>query len=652
MRALTRLFLAATFCSLLTTQIIAQSGYNANPFPDHTNCQREMKQAGLWYFGVFAGIDFTSGNALAETSQPDVFQTPISPAVIADSSGNILFMTTGKSVYNKNFNEMASGLFGHFSCTQPAIIIPKPGSPDVFFIITSDSYRNIDGDKGLNYTVVDMSLNYGQGNIVSMNNNLIPDGMDGRLTAVKHANGEDYWLISHKWGSAEFCVFRISSGGIDANFVSSTIGSAHSGNNDLLGFMKSSPDGNRLAVTLFESKIVEFFNFNRQTGQVSSANTSPSTYDGIYGLEFSQDNSKAYITTLDYANFIPAFPSELIQFDLTSSDIFGTATSVAVSTDGFRYAGLQLGIDGRIYMAKSINTANHSPTLGVIYKTNREGMACNFHLLDGTPDTEFSLGGNESFWGLPNVVQSFVDYPHFLYDSICIGDMSIFSITNQANIEDASWDFNDAAGTSNTANYLEPTHVFSDEGQYQVSVTETYGGIDYTYTESVSVWPLPEVDFGMDTIYIFKGDAAKLSVGDQYSAYLWSTGSTNSEIFVSSPGQYWVEVQNYQCCYNVDSVYVVQYELYVPNAFRPSSPINYEFKPVVPFNAVQDYHLMIFDRWGQMIFESKELGNGWDGEIRNQPAPFGVYAWRINYNTISEDGTRPVSKSGSVMLLR
>jgi len=73
---------------------------------------------------------------------------------------------------------------------------------------------------------------------------------------------------------------------------------------------------------------------------------------------------------------------------------------------------------------------------------------------------------------------------------------------------------------------------------------------------------------------------------------------------------------------------------------------------VVPFNAVQDYSLKIFDRWGQLIFESKDLGVGWTGNINGQPAPVGVYAWRIDYNTISAEGTRPIKMAGTVMLLR
>ncbi|MCK4568910.1 MAG: gliding motility-associated C-terminal domain-containing protein [Bacteroidales bacterium] len=648
MKVQTKLILIIFFLTAMQLQsVLAQ-----NPFPGHTNCTREMKEAGLWYFGVFAGMDFTYGEAVAETSQPDEFQTPISSAVISDSSGNLMFMTTGKQVFNRNFELMGDGLYGHFSCTQPAIIIPKPDDPLKFYIFTSDSYRNIYGDKGLNYTYVSFSSSESLGGIANLNVNLIPAGMDGRLTAVKHANEKDFWLITHRWGSDEFCAFLVTSGGVNTNYVSSMTGSVHSGDNNLMGFMKASPDGSRLAVSLYGSSIVEFFDFNTETGKVTAAVTSPATYQGAYGLEFSADNTKVYLTTLDYANIIPAFPSELYQFDLSSSNIFGTATLVHTSTDAFRYAGIQLGIDGRIYLAKSINASVHSDYLGVVYNPNRAGLACNYNRLDGVADVEFLLGGKQSYWGLSNVVQSFVDWPHFTYDSVCIGDLTIFNITNKANIDDAEWEFNDPEGTSSIISYLQATHAFSDDGQYHVSVTETYEGVDYTYTESVTVYSLPEASFGVDTIYIFKGDVARLSVGDQWASYLWSTGATSSDIYVSEPGEYWVEVQNLQCCFNTDTVIVILYELYVPNAFKPSSAINNEFKPVVPFNAVQDYRMQIFDRWGQMVFESRDIGFGWNGEIRNQPAAMGVYAWRIDYITVSDDGTRPIKTAGTVMLLR
>jgi len=635
--------------SFLTVHLATQA--QENPYPDHTNCERQMYEAGHWYFGVFAGIDFTFGEAVPETWQPDVFQTPISSAVISDSAGNLLFLTNGKQIFNKSFNVMFDGLFGHYSCTQPAIIIPKPGENQRYYVITSDSYRNINGDKGLNYTEVDMSLNYGQGNVVSTNTNLVPDRVDGRLTAVKHANGVDYWLIAHRWESNEFLAYRITSGGINPLPVSSNAGSVHQGNDNMLGYMKASPDGSRLAVSLYGNSSIEVFNFNNSSGQVASAIVSPSDFQGAYGLEFSPDNSKLYLSTLDYANFIPAFPSKLYQFDLNSSDIFADPMLIQTSTNAFRYGGLQLGLDGRIYMAKSINASAHSNDLGVVYNPNRLDTLCNFNRLDGASGVAFDLGGKESYWGLPNVVQSFVDWPHFTYDSVCIGDISIFSVNNQANIDDASWDFNDPAGTSNTADFLNPTHMFSNEGQYQVSVTETYEVQDFTYNESVTIYPLPEVDFGVDTIYIFEGDYARLNVGD-WAAYNWSTGETSSEILVGESGRYWVDVQNGQCCWNSDTVDVVLYDLYMPNAFRPESSINNEFKPVAPFNAVQDYRLQIFDRWGQMIFESRDLGVGWKGEINNEPAPLGVYAWRIDYETVNEEGTRPIVMSGTVMLLR
>ena len=91
-----------------------------------------------------------------------------------------------------------------------------------------------------------------------------------------------------------------------------------------------------------------------------------------------------------------------------------------------------------------------------------------------------------------------------------------------------------------------------------------------------------------------------------------------------------------------------------PNAFNPRSsvPANRTFKmPVIPDAVVANYRLQVYNRWGQLVFETPDVNTGWNGRMQNtgQDCPAGVYHWII---LVEENGKTPVTNSGAVMLLR
>src|SRR5690606_24228892 len=92
-------------------------------------------------------------------------------ATIADSSGNLLFYTDGIDVYNANHTLMpnGTGLNGNPSSSQSAIIVPKPASENLFYIFTVDAEG---GPNGLSYTLIDMNLEGGLGDVVLGNKNI------------------------------------------------------------------------------------------------------------------------------------------------------------------------------------------------------------------------------------------------------------------------------------------------------------------------------------------------------------------------------------------------------------------------------------------------------------------------------------------------
>ena len=621
----------------------------------NTNCPVAHYEAYTWYFGQNAGIDFLQDPRAALTDMWG-YNMPQCSAVLSDSTGKLLLYTDGKNVWDSRRLLMpnGTGLDGNPGLTQPAIIVPNPEDPDIYYIFTLDIIRFFPTDttkKGLRYSEVDMSLNNGYGDVTEVKNVPLLPEVSSKVTAVKHQNGVDYWVVAHKWNSKEFCAFPVTSGGVNENYVSSNLGATHQGDifeNNFIGNMKFSHDGSKLALAINGTGIFEILNFNNASGGFSNAVTSAAVYDNAYGVAFSPNMDYLYGTAAFTGSGTDT--SELWQFNINAgSGIFNNPYLVAEDTTGIRFCALQIGPDGEIYVARASNTVGLG-SVSVIYNPNRPGAECNFNLLSGATTT-FDLAGKNSSWGMPNFMQTYFDLPHFDVDSICHYDMTYLKLRNEANITSILWDFDDPASSNNTSTDIRPVHEFSEAGVYNVTVTETYNGADYTYSEQVIVNEIPFVDLG-DTVYMYQGSSIKLDAGPDMDYYWWSTQETSQFITINEPGTYWVVVENYKCCFNMDSVVVLLFDVLVPNAFRPGG-VNDIFKVYVSAGTILNkFEMYIYNRWGQLVFESNDVENGWDGTYKGQEAPGDVYVWLINYYVERDGSEERVTFKGNVMLLR
>jgi gliding motility-associated-like protein len=621
-----------------------------------TNCETSDMEAARWYFGQNAGLDFRGQNPVADLSNYTL-NVPTSPAIASDSMGNVLFFTDGNKVWGRDYQLMPHGdsLHGFVGYTMPVLIVPQPGSNSIYYIFTTSRPKQNPNDPytvyGLEYNVVDLSQNGGFGDVVVRNKVLLPPEVSSKLSAVKKSNGVDYWVVGHKFDSNEFCAFSVTSDGVDTTgYVSSKLGTIQAGpgeTNNAVGYMKISPDGTKLALAIHGSEIYEIYNFDASSGVVSGVISSPPVFTDAYGIEFSADSKYLYTSTtstsLPQPNFTP--PSYMFQFDISKgAAIFTSYDTIAQDTLGSYFMGLQLGIDGRIYVARS---PYGYAALGVVENPKRPGSACNF--TSGALD----LQGKRSRYGFPNFVQTYFDLPHFNVQNVCYADTTFFFLQDDSNIDNAVWQFGDPNSGNNTANGLSPTHIFSGAGTYSVQVTETYQGVDYgPYTETVIVEELPSTNMP-DTVYMYPGSPVVLDAGPGFETYEWYPQyATTEKITVNQTGTYYVVLQNGYCCYNVDSVVVITFDVYVPNAFRPGG-YNTIFKAVPTTNdAINNFAMYVYSRWGQQMFYTSEISQGWDGTINGQDAPGDVYVWLINYDVQREGKTDRIAYKGNVILLR
>jgi gliding motility-associated-like protein len=639
-----------------------------------------QKEAANWYFGEKAGMRFN----LPASPQP-VFQTNSKMlaiegcASISDSLGNLLFYTAGDTVYtvyNGQHKKMDNGylLSGHQSATQSSLIVPQPGSNRYYYLFTLDA---VGGTGGLKYSVVDVQAPNG-GKVMAKNIPLLSSATE-KITAVNHRSTRDIWVIAHGFGTqngGKFYAYRVSANGI-ANPVISTIGLVHGPQpQDAVGALKASPDGTKLALAMEGRNLVQTFDFNDETGTITNA----MTFTGMqwaYGLEFTPDGSKLFISTVSNILLISSLDLLAARFDRDS--ISRTMQGIGASA-GKEGGAMQLAPNYMIYIAMPRNSKISS--LGQV---NTPIFQPNFR------DQSFSVDpGNvrKSRQGLPAFNQSYFYRPHFTSTSVCIGDTSKFKIPGRKQFKSVHWTFRDpGSGKDSISSVRNPFHIFSKVGRFMVTLTVTFpNNRVYSNTIPVDVAPLPVFSMGPD-LEICPNDSVKIKAPKSLNALKWSTGEIADSIYVYKPGRYFLTMTNstgcsyqdtievrlkpgpplfkqryYEMCiyrsvqlkkeytlgdfwwedktrdsvftakkvgwvkgygvYNgctfVDSVEVGYKEcledLMVPNIITPNGD---DLNDTFTLQGLKpgDWHLQIYNRWGTLIYDDKNYRNNWPKEL-------------------------------------
>lgn len=376
-----------------------------------TSLSAQIRRDAVWCFGDSVQIDF---NQTPPVISNCAIRTRGTACSITDSLGHILFycQTFHRTVQIANdfmgavFNsqnqlmENGDSLVGD-GWYHEMQIIPNPANTNQYYIFHTGMTVNPE----LYYSVIDMTYNNGLGKVTQKNvliNNLNGEFITENITAIKHGNGRDYWLLYKSYFNYNDSIHRylISEDGISSEMIQ-RIGQVP--NSGIIRFYFNSTGTKMVLVSA--SGLLEYYDFDRCTGLLSNRILiNPETQipaDFFWSAAFSPNDSVLYVTVDDTLNC-------LYQYNLFATNI--SSTRELIHSFNFPYYGagdLRTAIDGKIYWGIAYDDGNGynfpyadttynsiNMNLSVINQPNQLGAACNFQ------PYSFYLGGYRTYYGL------------------------------------------------------------------------------------------------------------------------------------------------------------------------------------------------------------------------------------------------------------
>lgn len=484
-----------------------------------------QKQNNTWCFGDSVGLDFNGPTPVPSTTS---MLSREGAASISDrNTGNLLFYTDGVKIWNNthavmpNGNGIGNDLLS--STLQGVTIVPFTSDSNKYYVFTLEPESLPDG--ALFYSVVDMALDGGRGNVVPAQKKVrLGQGFVEGMCAVATCDG--HWLILSTRNTNEFYAYKISASGLDTNAVVSQMPFPYV-TTLVLAPIKVSPNNKKLVFGTYKSKpafgsfveaILTINNFDEKTGRITNGQhlLDPSTSATYYSIEFSGDGSKLYVSDISDGVFF-------LDLSLpTLAAIKNSKTMLYKSQSKRRAYSLQMAPDGDIYVA-----IEGIQALDKISNTN----ATIPNVVYDTGAVVLPPGIISSTQSLPPAVQ--FAGPRSLDTTIISTEIDICRGGNVA-----------VKGLGGALKYIwedsssQMERIVNQEGVYWVRSQFTCG--EQVDTFKVKVTDL-SVEIGNDTVICTGHPIVVRAMADSDSAaYTWKDGSTADSFVVSHRGTYWV----------------------------------------------------------------------------------------------------------------
>jgi len=255
---------------------------------------------------------------------------------------------------------------------------------------------------------------------------------------------------------------------------------------------------------------------------------------------------------------------------------------------------------------------------------------------------------------LASEVESVTINPAFtvtLSSTLACDDGQPFTLTanvtgQQTNLLDYTWFLN-----KQDLGRIGSSIIVLDAGDYEVVVEETGTGCTQNDLLTIARIPLTPTNLSSAPVFCPADSILTLDAGPNFISYLWSDGSANQTLDVSSGGLYTIAATNDFGCVTNDQSEAIEDcipKISGPNAFRPGG-VNSTYSLFTEY--IDTFEIFIYDRWGALIYNSSDAAFAWDGVYNGELLPAGQYSWVVRYTSSFRDrGT--IEAYGGVTLLR
>ncbi len=514
---------------ILFTSILIAQPYKTNP---------DYKRANIWYFGYGSGLDFNSGNPIP------IFDGQVNDnwegfSTLCDTSGKVLFYSSPTTIWNKNHNIVSNGtgLLGHTSSTQGSLLLIHPENDSLVYLFTTPSAVNL--NTGLRYNIINANLNNGEGEVIQKNKLLLTPTTE-KLTAIKHANGKDIWVIAHGYTSNSYFAYLLTKEGLIECPIQSVTGNILEEipalwQSNSVGNLISNYKGDKIAAAIFRTGKVEIFDFDNNTGRLDISDTINLNLN-VYCVAYNGIGNRLYIQAIDNNRDT----SYLYYYENRKLNLIA------------KYLHGQ--IQYLINFHEVIYVANMDSTfLSTIENINDSIPTFHANAIDLSPSVSSA--------GLPNFNQSYLYTPpvNFTFKVNCVNN------TIQLNGQDTfaatthDWHITKLGIAPITAHVKNPLIQLEDTGTYDIYYLASDGVRSDTISKKVIILPKIYENFlGKDTGWCEQiGASITLQAPNNMHCYEWSTGENLSSINVDTTGVFICKITTPNFCVHYDTINIV-----------------------------------------------------------------------------------------------